>query len=194
LTLDGRVASAARKSTKVFFLASERRSGDFSKEIGAIVLSRAKLNPCYHENMYKTDLTRQSLTDDEYLILLGICQWVFNSNCSFIIEMIDSEHHENSDTSWFEFLGLTAGQLKNHKGLLLSLLGKDIYKLFENLAVHRNMIIHSSPTGEKRENYYVPMYRKTKQDDYIVIDKEFLKNFIQDNEQLSLLIHKVRDS
>ena len=43
------------------------------------------------------NITKQSTTDEEFLKLLGISQWVFNSNCSFIIEMIDCEHHNNSD-------------------------------------------------------------------------------------------------
>jgi len=38
-------------------------------------------------------VTRQSLTDIEYLTLLGMCQWVFNSNVHFIITLIDKEHH-----------------------------------------------------------------------------------------------------
>ena len=43
-------------------------------------------------SFYKKELTHQSLTSDEFLNLLGISIWVFNSNISFLIEMLDKEH------------------------------------------------------------------------------------------------------
>jgi len=144
--------------------------------------------------MHTNHLTRQSLTDKEYLTLLGICQWVFNSNCHFIIEMIDREHHAQSDESWFDFLQLTAGQLVGHKNLVESILGTEIHCLFENLKNCRNTIIHSFPTGEKVEEYYVAMYRKDAASRYITIDKNYLRAFIRDNEKLHTLIYAKRNS
>lgn len=72
--------------------------------------------------METNSITRQSLTDDEYLYLLGVCQWVFNTNAHFIIEMIDKEHHGNSDESWYKLTNLTVGQLSDHKNLVVNIL------------------------------------------------------------------------
>jgi hypothetical protein len=141
--------------------------------------------------MYKPDLTRQSLTDDEYLNLLGISQWAFNDNCGFIIEMLDKEHHNNSETSWFEFQDLTAGQLKDYKSLIENVLNKDIYKLFSKLVEQRNKIIHSQPTGKKIDGCPIAIYRN-KKGNYVEITKEYLKQFIKDNDALSSLIYEKR--
>jgi len=138
-------------------------------------------------------LTRQSLTDEAYLTLLGICLWVFNSNCHFIIEMIDREHHAQSNGSWFYFIGLTAGRLAGRMNLVRSILGTEIHCLFEDLTDRRNKIIHSFPTGEMVEGYYVAMYRKNAANPYINIDKDYLEAFIRDNDTLHTLIYAKRD-
>ena len=134
-------------------------------------------------------LTRQSLTDNEFLYLLGVCQWVFNSNVSFIIEMIDKEHHNNSEESWSNLIEKTAGNLKD---IVYSILGRDIYDLFNELVLERNAIFHSFPTGEKVNNYYIPIYRNDSKGLNIEIDKEYLKAFIKKNEKLSDLIYRFR--
>ena len=94
------------------------------------------------------NITRQSTSDDELLNLLGISLWVFNSNCGFIIEMIDKEHHSNSSEPWHKLVELTSGRLLDYKNLIITILGKEIYDLFDNLVEERNCIIHSLPTGE----------------------------------------------
>ncbi len=137
-------------------------------------------------------LTRQSLTDNEFLYLLGVCQWVFNSNVSFIIEMIDKEHHNNSEESWFNLVEKTAGNLKDYKNIVYNILGRDIYDLFNELVLERNAIFHSFPTGEKVNNYYIPIYRNDYKGLNIEIDKEYLKAFIKKNEKLSDLIYRFR--
>lgn len=137
-------------------------------------------------------ITRQSTSDDEFMYLLGLCQWVFNSNCSFIIEMIDKDHHNNSSEPWYKLIELTAGNLLNYKNKIISILGKSIYDLFAKLIDDRNCIIHSIPTGEKVDNYVIPIYRNDSKNKYIRIDKEFLKNFIKENEKLNDKIHKFR--
>lgn len=138
------------------------------------------------------NITRQSTSDDEFLLLLGISQWVFNSNCGFIIEMIDKEHHNNSSEPWNRLIELTAGNLLNYKNIIITILGKDIYNLFDKLVDDRNAIIHSMPTGEKVDNYTIPIYRNDKKNKYVRIDKNFLKNFIKENEKLSDKIYKFR--
>ena len=137
-------------------------------------------------------ITRQSISDDEFLYLLGVCQWVFNSNCNFIIEMIDNEHHNNSDLPWNELINLTAGNLLNYRNKISKILGKNIYDLFEKIVDDRNSIIHSIPTGEKVNDYVISVYRNDLKNKYIKIDKAFLINFIKNNEKLSDLLHYFR--
>ena len=137
-------------------------------------------------------ITRQSTTDEEFLYLLGVCQWVFNSNCHFIIEMIDKEHHNNSDEPWTVLIELTAGRLKDYKNKISAILGTDIYNLFDKLVEDRKSIIHSFPTGEKIDNYVIPIYRNDTKKKYIKIDKTYLLDFIKKNEELSDLIYEFR--
>ena len=137
-------------------------------------------------------ITRQSTSDDEFLYLLGVSQWVFNANCSFIIEMIDKEHHNNSNELWNKLIELTAGRLLNYKNKIIAILGRDIYNLFAELVDDRNSIIHSIPTGEKVDDYVISIYRNDTKNKYVKVDKNFLKNFIQKNEELSNAIHKFR--
>lgn len=137
-------------------------------------------------------LTKQSITDEEFLYLLGVCQWVFNSNCSFIIEMIDKEHHNNSNESWAKLIEMTAGRLKDYKLYIETILGKQIYNMFSELVDERNCIIHSFPTGEKVDDYYIPVYRNDSKKIYVKVDKEYLIKFIKKNEELSTTLHKFR--
>lgn len=137
-------------------------------------------------------ITRQPLTDDGYLHLLGICQWVFNSNTHFIIEMIDKEHHGNSVESWYELADLTAGRLKDYKDLVIGVLPYAVYDLFDELVTMRNAIMHSFPTGESPDGYYVAYYKDKRTNEQIAIDKEYLKEFIKKNETLCLRIHGAR--
>lgn len=137
-------------------------------------------------------ITRQSTSDEELLYLLGISQWVFNSNCGFIIEMIHKEHHGNSNEPWIKFIELTSGNLLNYKKLIISILGQDLYDLFDLLVDKRNAIIHSMPTGEKVDNYVIPIYRNDSKNKYIKIDKKYLIDFIKENEKLSDKIHSFR--
>lgn len=139
------------------------------------------------------NLTRQSLSDDELLYLIGVSQWVFNSNLHFIIEMIDKEHHNNSEESWFDLIELTAGKLKgDHKDLILSVLGSEIYDLFADIKEKRDAIVHSFPTGKKVDGYCIPVYRNDTKGKRVEIDKEYLKEFIKQNEKLSSLVYKIR--
>lgn len=138
------------------------------------------------------NITRQSISDEEFLYLLGACQWVFNSNFSFIIELIDKEHHNNSDEKWNRLIELTAGRLLNYKNKIITILDNNIYNLFCELVDERNSIIHSIPTGEKIDNYVIPIYRNDSRNKYIKIDKKYLKDFIKKNEKLSDLLHMFR--
>lgn len=137
-------------------------------------------------------ITRQSTTDDEFLYLLGLSIWVFNSNCHFIIEMIDKEHHNNSEVAWSMLINLTAGNLKDYKDLVINVLGEDIYYLFDELVDKRNTIIHSFPTGEKVDSYTIPIYRNTKKNKNVRIDKYYLRDFVKRNEKLCSLIYDAR--
>ena len=91
--------------------------------------------------------------------------------------MIDKEHHDNSNKPWHTLIELTAGQLKDYENKITEIMGDDIYNLFDKLVTKRNSIIHSLPTGEGIN---------------IKIDKEYLREFIKKNEELSDLIYKFR--
>ena len=148
-------------------------------------------------SFYKKELTRQSLTSDEFLNLLGISIWVFNSNISFLIEMLDKEHHNTTEFLRRDLLKLTAGQLaglskKTEKyGIKLrEILGEEIATLFVEIIDKRNAIIHSTPTGNDNLGYVVPVYYGK---DTIYITKKYLIEFIRLNDKLSLLIYNKRN-
>lgn len=133
---------------------------------------------------YHTELTNQSLTDDELLWLIGVAFWVFNSNVHLIIELIDREHHNRSNSSWFDFIRLTAGGIKDYHNLVVNILGEEIYDEFSKLVDERNAIMHSFPSGEKRDGYYVAIYRDKHSLQSTIIDKKYIVHFIESNQEL----------
>ena len=146
-------------------------------------------------DFYKSDLTNQSLSSDEYLELLGISNWVFQSNVGFIIEMIDKEHHNHSDVSWFELVEATGGKLSGcHDNKIKDYIGDEAFILFADLIERRNQIVHSLPTGTLQNNHPIMVYcsSRRKGSKFIEITDDFLKKFISDNNTLSRLIHKAR--
>ena len=146
-------------------------------------------------SFYKSDLTNQSLSSDEYLELLGISNWVFQSNVAFIIEMIDMEHHDHSKASWFELVEATSGQLKSrHEDKIRNCIGSEAFVLFADLVKRRNQIVHSLPTGVLYNEHPIMIYRSPRKhaSKSIEITDEILKKFISDNNKLSCLIHKAR--
>lgn len=146
-------------------------------------------------DFYKTELTRQSLSDDRYLELLGISNWTFQSNIGFIIEMIDKEHHNHSNISWFKLIDVTSGQLKSScKDEIKSNIGDEAFKLFTDLVKRRNQIIHGLPTEKLHNSHPIMVYRSSsnRTTESVDITDEFLKEFIVDNSTLSHLIHKAR--
>lgn len=102
------------------------------------------------------------------------------------------EHHNNSDERWIDLIELTAGWLLNYKDKIITILGEEIYNLFSELVDKRNSIIHSIPTGEKVDNYVIPVYRNDSKHKYVRINKKYLIDFIKKNEKLSSLIHSFR--
>ena len=139
-------------------------------------------------------LTRQPLSDSDYLLLFGVANWVFNFNFGFIVEMIDQEHYGASEESWFDLIKLTGGQLKREKAeLILNILGQDILNLFTLLVVQRNTIIHSRPSGKIENGFPVALYRKDKLGEDISITPKYLLDFIKNNERLALMIDDIRE-
>jgi hypothetical protein len=55
----------------------------------------------------------------------------------------------------------------------------------------RNAIMHSFPTGENPDGYYIAFY-KDKNNKQVAIDKDYLRAFIKQNETLCCLIHGAR--
>lgn len=136
-------------------------------------------------------ITSLSLSDDELLWLIGVSCWVFNSNLHFIIELLDKEHHSQSDVSWLDFINLTAGRIQDYRNLIKKRLGLEIYNLFSEIVNRRNAIFHSFPSGEKHDGYYVSYYRD-KNSSSTAIDKEYLEKFIKKNDRLSELLEEHR--
>lgn len=145
-------------------------------------------------DLCKTSLTRQSLSSNKYLELLGISNWVFQSNVGFIIEMIDKEHHNHSNISWLELIDSTSGQLKSrYEDKIKDNVGDEAFTLFADLIKRRNRIAHGLPTGKLHNDHPIMVYRSAnKQIKSIDITDEFLMEFISDNSTLSSLIHKAR--
>lgn len=56
----------------------------------------------------------------------------------------------------------------------------------------QNTIMHSFPTGENPDGYYVAFGKDKKTNEQVAIDKEYLTGFIEKNESLCLRIHDVR--
>lgn len=145
-------------------------------------------------DLYKTSSTRQSLSSNKYLELLGISNWVFQSNVGFIIEMIDKEHHDHSNISWFELVDSTSGRLKSrYEDKIKDNVGDEAFTLFADLIERRNQIVHGLPTGKLHNDHPIMVYRSAnKQIKSMDITDEFLMEFISDNSTLSSLIHKAR--
>lgn len=144
---------------------------------------------------YEENLTNQSLSSRNYLRLLGICTWVFQMNVEFIYEMIDKEHHDHSDTSWYTLINYTSGRLaEKQKSAIRENIGDDAFSLFSSLIGRRNQIIHGLPSGKKFKDHPIMIYRSPKQGKPSSVDitDVFLEEFIKDNNKLSSMIHMRR--
>lgn len=139
--------------------------------------------------MYE-NYTRQALPSKNYRELLGSAICIFNSNNAFIIENI-LKNDDKSQYNWYNLIDRTSGCLKSPiRETIIEASENSIVNLFDSICEKRNRIIHSfqitDTDGEQR------LATKNKSNVQYVITEEFLKDFIQENEQLSTELHRFR--
>lgn len=138
--------------------------------------------------MYE-NYSRQALPNKDYRGLLGSCLCVFNNNTAFIIENI-LRNDTNNIYSWSELIDLTSGELlKPIKETISKYSNTEITKLFEKIFVKRNRIIHSFQITHNNEQI---LATKDKQNKQFIITKDYLLDFIKENEELSIKLHNFR--
>ena len=134
-------------------------------------------------------ITRQSLPDEEYLKLVGISICVFNQNFGFIIENILSKEEKNS---WYDLVDKTSGNhniMKSIDSLCTKYNIHNLYDLYEDISNRRNRLCHSLQcTFQNRQI----MFTKDKNNNQYIIDEEWLKKIIKDNEHLCDLLYELR--
>lgn len=135
--------------------------------------------------------TRQSLPSKKYRELLGSSITVFNSNNSFIIENY-LKITTNNIFDWYSLIDMTSGRLKNSiKSEINNASNLKIMEKFDALIEKRNRIVHSfqitDTDGEQR------LASKDKNHVQFVITEDYLYQFIKENEELSEMLHKLRE-
>lgn len=145
--------------------------------------------------MYE-DYTNQCVPSKQYRELLGTALCVFNSNNSFVIENILRLDSKNT-YSWHDLIDSTSGNLKGPiKNTIQKEKGKKIADLFGEIVLTRNRIIHSfqitAPKGVSDYIHAQILATKYRDGHQEIITKEFLLNFISENQKLSNLLHDIR--
>lgn len=136
--------------------------------------------------------TRQALPDKTYRELLGTALCVFNSNNSFIIENI-LKNDSDKTYNWYELIDRESGKLIKPVKNTISKKAKseEIADLFDRIVTMRNRIVHSFQITDKDEKQRLATKNRTDNIQF-VITEEILKEFIAENEKLSILLHKFR--
>ena len=136
--------------------------------------------------------TRQALPDKTYRELLGTALCVFNSNNSFIIENI-LKNDSDKIYNWYELIDRESGKLIKPVKNTISKKAKSegIADLFDRIVTMRNRIVHSFQITDKDEKQRLATKNRTDNIQF-VITEEILKEFIAENEKLSILLHKFR--
>ena len=141
--------------------------------------------------MYE-NYTRQSLPTKEYRELLGSALCVFSSNNGFIIENIIKT---DGTVNWHDLIN-------EHPRLLRSFISKtisakcgnsEIEDLFLDIVNMRNRIIHGFRiTSTNNEQVLATKTSKKEGNTQFEITKDYLMEFIEKNEALSVLLHQYR--
>ena len=130
----------------------------------------------------------------DYRELLGTALCVFNSNNSFIIENI--LHTDKVNYNWYELIDKESGKL--NKVIVATIVlngGQAIADLFSDLVERRNRIIHSFQITNNDGEQILATKTKVKDGNkQFIITKEYLMQFIKDNEKLSSLLYDYRKS
>lgn len=137
--------------------------------------------------MYE-DYTRQALPSKKYRELMGSAICVFNSNNQFVIENILRIDSSNYD--WYNLIDKTSGGLlESIKQTISVSAGDEISIAFGKLVKKRNRIIHSFQITENEEQI---LRTKNRENEQFNITEDYLLDFIEENENLSLLLHRLR--
>lgn len=141
--------------------------------------------------MYES-YSRQSMPERHYRELLGSAICVFNQNNSFIIENILC-NDEAGAYNWYDLIDLESGKIKAKvKEIITSKFGDEVEKLFSELIVMRNRIIHSFQITKDGQQILATKIPQKDGGSQFVITEDYLLDFINKNEKLSDLLHKLR--
>ena len=141
--------------------------------------------------MYE-EYTRQALPERHYRELLGSALCVFNANNNFVIENI-LRNDDNQEYCWHSLIDLESGKLKpSIQKTISQKCGSSIEKLFSELVVKRNRIIHSFQITKDGQQILATKERERDGGKQFVITDDFLVDFIRDNERLSSELHALR--
>lgn len=143
--------------------------------------------------MYE-NYTRQSLPERDYRELLGTALCVFNANNQFIIEnilKISGDQH-----NWWELMDKTSGSIL-HKVMIEQygdIVPENIIELFNILVEKRDRIVHSFQTTYSMDTEEQILATKDpKTDEQFIITREYMMDFIKENDKLNDMIYKLRD-
>lgn len=143
--------------------------------------------------MYE-NYTRQSLPERDYRELLGTALCVFNANNQFIIEnilKISGDQH-----NWWELMDKTSGSIL-HKVMIEQygdIVPENIIELFNILVKKRDRIVHSFQTTYSMDTKEQILATKDpKTDEQFIITREYMMNFIKENDKLNEMLHELRD-
>lgn len=143
--------------------------------------------------MYE-NYTRQSLPERDYRELLGTALCVFNANNQFIIEnilKISGDQH-----NWWELMGKTSGSIL-HKVMIEQygdIVPENIIELFNILVEKRDRIVHSFQTTYSMDTEEQILATKDpKTDEQFIITREYMMDFIKENDKLNDMLYKLRD-
>lgn len=143
--------------------------------------------------MYE-NYTRQSLPERDYRELLGTALCVFNANNQFIIEnilKISGDQH-----NWWELMDKTSGSIL-HKVMIEQygdIVSENIIELFNILVEKRDRIVHSfQMTYSMDTKEQILATKDPKTDEQFIITREYMMNFIKENDKLNEMLHELRD-
>ncbi len=141
--------------------------------------------------MYES-YSRQSMPERHYRELLGSAICVFNQNNAFIIENI-LRNDWAGIYNWYDLIDLESGKLKSKvKEIITSKFGDEVEKLFSELIVMRNRIIHSFQITKDNQQLLATKEPQKDGGKQFVITEDYLHDFIKKNEMLSDLFHNIR--
>ena len=141
--------------------------------------------------MYES-YTKQALPEKQYRELLGSALCVFNSNNAFIIENILRLDYLNT-FEWRNLVDLESGQLIGSvQKIITDKCGDKIEKMFSQIIIMRNRIIHSFQVTSNGRQMLATKEREKDGGAQFIITEDYLLDFIRKNEELSTRLHELR--